>query len=185
MTYTVFDKDHPDATGQTLTQMGQSERNNFIAIRDACQMGSMQGWPYSQTSASVTGSISGTTLTVTVASGQLTAGMVISGTGVTAGTTIISQLTGTQFGVGTYQVSLSQTVAATAITGASADPSMPASDKYANATTGEILLSMLTYDGNGNCTSEEWWAYGTAWNRIGKETFTFDANWNVLSSTWS
>lgn len=66
--------------------------------------------------ASVTGSISGTTLTVTaVANGSLAVGQVITGTGVTAGTRITALGTGTG-GTGTYTVSASQTVASTAIT---------------------------------------------------------------------
>lgn len=64
----------------------------------------------------VTGSISGTTLTVTaVTSGTLAVGQTISGTGVTAGTTITALGTGTG-GTGTYTVSVSQTVASTTIT---------------------------------------------------------------------
>lgn len=66
----------------------------------------------------VTGSIAGTTLTVTaVTTGQLNVGEVISGTNVVAGTQILSQLTGTPGGVGTYEVDTPQTVASTAITG--------------------------------------------------------------------
>ena len=61
-----------------------------------------------------------TTMTVTaVTSGVLEAGMQISGTGVTAGTHIVTQLTGTAGSTGTYQVSVSQTVASTTITGTS------------------------------------------------------------------
>lgn len=64
----------------------------------------------------VTGSISTTTLTVTaVTSGTLAVGQTISGTGVTAGTTITAFGTGTG-GAGTYTVSASQTVASTTIT---------------------------------------------------------------------
>jgi len=60
--------------------------------------------------ANFTGTISGTTLTVTlVSSGTITVGMVVSGTGVTSGTTIASLGTGTG-GVGTYNISVSQTV---------------------------------------------------------------------------
>ena len=59
-----------------------------------------------------------TTMTVTaVISGSITPGMSISGTGVTAGTHIVTQLTGTTGSTGTYQVSASQTVASTTITG--------------------------------------------------------------------
>ena len=68
--------------------------------------------------ASVTASISTTTMTVTtVSSGSLKPSMIISGTGVTAGTYIIAQLTGTAGGAGTYTVSASQTVSSTTITG--------------------------------------------------------------------
>lgn len=68
--------------------------------------------------ASFTASIATTTMTVSaVASGTLLPSMLISGTGVTAGTYIIEQLTGTAGGTGTYRVSVSQTVASGAITG--------------------------------------------------------------------
>jgi hypothetical protein len=64
----------------------------------------------------VTGSIAGQTLTVSaVTSGTLAVGQTISGTGVTAGTTITALGTGTG-GTGTYTVSISQTVSSTTIT---------------------------------------------------------------------
>lgn len=45
MPYTPFDPTKPDATAQTLTQMGQSERDNLKAVRDACIMGGgFYGW---------------------------------------------------------------------------------------------------------------------------------------------
>lgn len=66
--------------------------------------------------ANATGSISGTTLTVSaVADGTIVAGATVTGTGVTAGTLIVSQLTGTTGGAGTYTVSASQTVSSTSI----------------------------------------------------------------------
>lgn len=65
---------------------------------------------------SFTGSISGTTLTVTaVSTGTITKGQIISGTGVTAGTKIIALNTGSG-GTGTYEVTPSQTVSSTTIT---------------------------------------------------------------------
>lgn len=68
--------------------------------------------------ASFTGSIATTTLTVSaVSAGAIYPSMQISGTGVTAGTRIVAQLTGTAGGTGTYTVSVSQTVASTAMTG--------------------------------------------------------------------
>jgi hypothetical protein len=70
--------------------------------------------------ASFTGSISGTTLTVTgIASGAIAQGQTLSGTGITAGTKITQFLTGAGGNineVGTYQLNISQTVASTSIT---------------------------------------------------------------------
>jgi hypothetical protein len=74
----------------------------------------------------VTGAISGTTLTVTaVTSGAVDVNSVLSGSGVTAGTTITARINGTG-GVGTYTVSVSQTVASTTITGAKVTKAAPA-----------------------------------------------------------
>lgn len=68
--------------------------------------------------ASFTGSIATTTLTVSaVSAGTIYPSMQISGTGVTAGTRIVAQLTGTTGGAGTYTVSASQTVSSTTMTG--------------------------------------------------------------------
>ena len=65
----------------------------------------------------VTGTISAYTLTVTaITSGLIINGATITGTGIAAGTTIISQLSGLPGTTGTYQVNTSQTVASTAIT---------------------------------------------------------------------
>lgn len=68
---------------------------------------------------SVTGSITGDVLTVTVVgSGTVVAGGTISGTNVATGTQIVSQLSGTAGGVGTYRVSIpEQTVASTTVSG--------------------------------------------------------------------
>jgi len=68
--------------------------------------------------ASFTASIATTTLTVSaISAGAIFPSMQISGTGVTAGTRIVAQLTGTARGTGTYTVSASQTVTSTAMTG--------------------------------------------------------------------
>lgn len=68
----------------------------------------------------VTGSIATTVLTVTaVSSGALSVGQTISGSGVTAGTTITALGTGLG-GTGTYTVSASQTASSTTITATSA-----------------------------------------------------------------
>lgn len=68
------------------------------------------------TAASVTGAISGTTLTVSaVASGTVAVGAPVTGAGVTANTVISALGTGTG-GTGTYTVSISQTVSSTTLT---------------------------------------------------------------------
>ena len=67
-----------------------------------------------------TGSISGTTLTVSsVTSGTLASGQVLTDAtnAIAAGTTIVSQLTGTTGGVGTYTVSSSQTLSSETLYG--------------------------------------------------------------------
>ena len=65
----------------------------------------------------VTASINATTLTVTgVTAGTLKNNQVISGSGVTAGTYIVSQISGSLGGIGTYTVSTTQSVASTTIT---------------------------------------------------------------------
>jgi hypothetical protein len=67
--------------------------------------------------ASYTGSISGTTLTVSaIATGILRATEVLNGSGITSGTTITGQLTGSAGSTGTYSVSASQTVGSEAMT---------------------------------------------------------------------
>jgi hypothetical protein len=75
--------------------------------------------PGGQIGAIITGSITGTTLTVTaISQGAVSMGQTLSGTGITAGTTIVGFLTGAGGNVnetGTYTVNISQTVASTTI----------------------------------------------------------------------
>lgn len=103
--------------------------NNWGAFVD-CEADNVS---YAVETASFTGSISGTTLTVTaVSSGTIRKHQSISGTGITVGTTITELGTGTG-GTGTYTVSTSQTVASTAI-----------SSTFDAAFTGEINGTTLT-----------------------------------------
>lgn len=65
-----------------------------------------------------TGSITATDLTVSaMTSGTIRLGMVLTGTGVTAGTHVVSQTSGTPGGAGVYVISPTQTVSSTTITG--------------------------------------------------------------------
>lgn len=76
----------------------------------------LSGTNVSTATTTFTASITGTTMTVSVVSaGTIAVGQVITGTGVTAGTVITALGTGAG-GIGTYTVSVSQTVASTAIT---------------------------------------------------------------------
>ena len=65
-----------------------------------------------------TGSITTTTLTVTaLANGVIIPGQTLTGVGITVGTNVLAQLTGTTGGIGTYSVSISQVVGSISING--------------------------------------------------------------------
>ena len=86
----------------------QGEVLNVAGVLDAYVL---QNYESVQSGAVFTGSISGTTLTVTaMTSGTIAAGQMITGTGVAAGTFITGLDTGTG-GTGTYTLNQSQTVA--------------------------------------------------------------------------
>lgn len=186
MAYNAFDPALPDGSHSGPTVITEI-KNNLLAMRDAVVAGMFKGWNYGFATASFSATISGTTLTVvTMGSGQIVAGQVLSGAGITAGTTIVAQLSGTQFGAAgaTFQISASHTIGTTtSMTCANGSAAQPAADKHTNGS--EILLSAMTYSGDF-CTSEELWYFnGTAWDRIGKETYTFDGNNFITASTWS
>lgn len=66
--------------------------------------------------ATCTGAIAATTLTVSaLATGAIMPGQDVQGSGVTAGTKIVAQLSGTTGGVGTYSVDISQSASSTAL----------------------------------------------------------------------
>lgn len=102
------------ATTTTITVTGTDVSfQNCVFLANFANIASL----FTLAGASVTGSISGTTLTVSaVGSGTLYAGSTLSGTGVTTGTKIVAQVSGTTGGVGVYTVSKSRTVASTTIT---------------------------------------------------------------------
>ena len=96
--------------------------------------------------AQVTGSISGTTLTVTaVTSGTLYVGQTIQGTGVTALTIITALGTGSG-GAGTYTVSTSQTVSSTTLYGLNFSQ-MPTTDgAFTGGTNVDIVDNYFVYN---------------------------------------
>lgn len=113
-----------------------------------------QGVTVANRSITFTGSITATTLTVTVApaTGALYIGMPITGTGVTAGTTITAFGTGTGL-TGTYTVSASQTVASTTITG-----TLPTKVTVEDAGVYNIQFSIQFINANANDQAVSVWA---------------------------
>lgn len=106
--YGAFSSDLNQADGATDTAYAVTYNTTDFA----------NGVTYESHLATFTGSIATTTLTVSaVASGTILPGMLITGTGVTANTYIVKQLTGATGSTGTYQVNNSQTVSSTTITG--------------------------------------------------------------------
>ena len=110
------------ALGQTLKGSGITSGTKIVQFLTGAggnvnEVGTYQlNIPGTTVAPAFTGSISGTTLTVSaITAGYLGIGSVISGTGVTSGTTITAILNGSG-GVGTYTVSASQTVGSEAMT---------------------------------------------------------------------
>jgi Pectate lyase superfamily protein len=136
-------------------------------------------------SVSFTGSISGTTLTVTsVTFGTFSVNQVITGSGVTSGTTISSFGTGTG-GVGTYTVSASQTVGSESMSvNADFTPGTTTSLTLSTAPASAPILS-ITFDGVGQSGGG---GSAATWSLSGA-VVTFDAaiplNTQVVEARWS
>lgn len=115
-----------DGVARVASSINLSSANSFSAAAALIQTGlnsspstlaSVTGAIAASTS-SFTGSIANNVLTVSAtASGTIVPGTIISGTGVTSNTMIRNQLSGTTGGIGTYAVSIAQTVASTTISG--------------------------------------------------------------------
>lgn len=158
------------STQYTLSSIGTTDWTAIGLTANGSVTGSIGG-------ASVTGSIAttgGGTLTVTaVGSGTLCIGQTISGTGVTAGTTITGYGTGTG-GTGTYTVSVSQTVASTTITGSANVLTVTA--------VGSGTLAVGTYiSGSGITAGSNITFLGTGTGGTG--TYALSANQTVSSTT--
>jgi hypothetical protein len=122
----------------------------------------------------------GTVLTVTdVTSGPLLAGMTLTGTGITAGTRITNQVSGTTGGVGVYTVSISQEVGSIAIQGSRAS-------KIMFDYPGQYLINVsLQVSNRDNASGEfEIWAKNTGTNYPYSNT-RFDMDARKSNSIWS
>jgi len=132
-----------------------------------------------------TGSISGTTLTVTqVSSGTLAAGQSVYGIGITPETVITALGTGTG-GVGTYTVNLSQTVAAESLNSAAVTclftGSMSGTTLTVTAVTSGALYVGLTIEGAGIPAKVIITALGTGTGGTG--TYTISSANTISSET--
>lgn len=145
----------PGFMGLNTQDSGVTLESGYATVANNCiidkygRLGARRGWDLitESTNAVVTGSISGTTLTVSaVTSGTLSIGVVLSGTGVTTGTTITALGTGTG-GTGTYTVSASQTVSSTTIT---ASNSLGAGNYLESIFEFKTVGGTITYLSSGN-----------------------------------
>ena len=136
-----------DDTDQTD---GDTTRAYFIRLNTTDLS---QGVTVENRSITFTGDIAATTLTVTVAptEGSIYIGMPITGTGVTAGTTITAFGTGTGL-TGTYTVSTSQTVSSTTITGTT-----PTKITVVNAGIYNLQFSIQFNNANANVKDASVW----------------------------
>lgn len=92
-------------------------------------------------SAIFTASGSGTSLTVSaVAAGTITIGSVISGTGITDGTEILSQSSGTTGGIGLYVTSVATTASNSTVASGAITASPNGADTWMNGTSGPLLI---------------------------------------------
>jgi len=128
------DQSHPNKSGHQWIAETIAKRMGLTVSSKARAIAYHDWWmPFAlrPNNAVFTGEISGTTLAVSaISSGALAPGHFITGTGVAFPTLIQSQLTGTTGGIGTYQVTPSQTVASTAMTAGAAFNSLPATSGY-------------------------------------------------------
>jgi hypothetical protein len=138
-------------------------------------------WRISSPSAAVfTGSISGTTLTVTaITNGTIAINQALFGVGVTQATVITALGTGTG-GVGTYTVNQSQTVVSgllnSASVGAVINGQIVGTTLYANTVTGTLFAGQ-TIQGSGVTANTIITALGTGTGGTG--TYTVNASQNV------
>jgi hypothetical protein len=146
--------------------------------------------------ASFTGTISTTTLTVSaVSAGNLQVGDIISGTGVTPGTRITALGTGTGY-TGTYTVSISQTVgSATAMTTPNSPmPAFAASAAYITTSAGVDTLHITTLTSGEVLIGQQVFGTGVAPNTVitafgsgtgGTGTYTLNTSGQTVASSGS
>jgi hypothetical protein len=147
------------------------------------------GYGHTETAVNSNSSITGTTLTVSgapVTSGLFKIGMVLTGTGVSANTTITALGTG-RGQEGTYTVSVSQTVAATTITGSLTPNTAGSSASSISGTTLTVGGTVTGYYNIGMVISGPGVTVGTTITGLvtgtgGAGTYTVSASQTVAST---
>lgn len=139
------------ATANIPVQAANMTIQNCLFIANFADIASI----FTSLSCSVTASIAiingQPVMTVTVlGSGTVFPGMNLAGTGVKPGTLVLSQLSGTTGGVGTYLVSVSATVASTTITGLTNDFAI---DLCEFKDTSSILNALTVFTGAATANS--------------------------------
>jgi len=184
--YVLEDDLTPVMVGQMNTATGQvgivDNGVNVYIVDDAYRY----TWFISSPSSAIfTGSISGTTLTVSVMqTGTIAVGQAIFGQGMAQNTVITALGTGTG-GVGTYTVSDSQTVASTTINSTSAPAIVTGSISGTTLTVSAVTSGTLkigqTIEGTGVTDGTIITAFGTGSGGAG--TYTVSASQTVSSTT--
>jgi hypothetical protein len=172
----VNDGDTPVTIGMKAYARFADGKVRFGATGTPGSSGSATGSIAAATN-SVTGSIAGDIMTVTaLLSGTVRMGTTLSGAGVVSGTKVVDQLSGTAGGVGTYRVSIQQTVASTTISGTYGIFTA------ASALTGDFVVgSVVTGTGISVPTTITEFISGTG----GLGTYAVDVNTVVASTTIS
>lgn len=134
------------ATANILVSGADMCIQNLLCIANFADVASM----FTGAVSSFTGVISGGVLTTSAVTGTIYPGARLSGTGVTAGTVIDAQLTGTTGGAGTYSVTGSTTVSSVTMTTSPTDFCI---DSCEFRDTSSVLnaLTIFTEPGTANC----------------------------------
>lgn len=102
------------ASGTTAPTGGSGTASSIAPVSSVSVTGSIA----TGSSVNLPGTVPSVLTVTAVGSGTVVPGLILSGTNVITGTQVIAQLSGTTGGVGTYSVTIPQTVASTTITGA-------------------------------------------------------------------
>lgn len=162
------------ATANIPVRVAAASLQNCLFVANFADIASM----FTAVSASVTASIAADVMTVTVVgSGTLYPGAALAGTGVALGTQILSQISGTTGGVGTYRVSVSGTVASTTITTITPDFSL---EKCEFRDTSSILNALTIVTGSATANSLDGFRFAN--NRVSSLGTTAATTAIVLST---